>query len=361
MTARRKPARSDARSAQTFFGFRQKPFALSPDPKFLYRSHTHAAALDTLLEALRQLDGLVVLTGDIGLGKTTLCRAIIDELHQHTVSAVIVDPRATREELLKTLLIEFGVVSVHDLKNGRLQSTSRTELSFLLREFLQSLSSSGSAAIVVFDEAQDLSPELWEEIRILSDLHSGDTPIHLLLVGQPQLSLRLKQPDMQGIDQRIAVRCHIEPLYRNEIGEFIKHRLGVARPKGSCEFDTAALDAVFTKSAGVPRVISMLCDRALHEAFKRRSKMVTRDIVEAASTKWAGSAPTLAHIAAPSQTPPPRPSTPASDFDGRVTDWLTHLEHVVEQTPKAPLETGAPRSKRDWPKPQIPLLKRLFP
>src|SRR5262245_25856981 len=209
MPARKRPVRGpkappsfapgDPLSAQTFFGFHQKPFALSPDPKFLFRSHTHAVALDTLLEALRQLDGLLVLTGDIGLGKTMLCRAILAELHERTFSAVLVDPRATREDLLKTLLIEFGVVSLEEIRSGRLQATSRTELSFLLKNFLATLTRSGSAAIVVVDEAQDLTPELWEEVRILSDLHSPQTPLHLLLVGQPRLLARLAQSDMQGI------------------------------------------------------------------------------------------------------------------------------------------------------------------
>ncbi len=218
-----------------------------------------------------------------------LCRAILEQLNRNTVSAVLLDPLATREDLLKTLLMEFGVISVSDLKKRRFQSTSRTELNFLLREFLESLTRSASAAIVVIDEAHNLTPALWEEIRILSDLHSDHRPLHLLLVGQPALSNRLKQPDTTGIDQRISVRCQLEPLSRDEVEGFVNHRLAIAQPRRTCEFSVAALDLVFHRSRGVPRIISLLCDRALHEAATCRSAMIDHEIIDAASTRLVAS------------------------------------------------------------------------
>jgi general secretion pathway protein A len=332
---------------RTFFGFKRKPFALSPDPKFLYRSQTHGEALDTLLEAIRHLDGLLVLTGAIGSGKTTLCRAILEQLNRNTSSAVLLDPLATREDLLKTVLVGFGAVSLRDLKRRNFQTTSRTELNFLLRDFLASLAQSGSAAIVVIDEAHNLTPALWEEIRILSDLHSDHAPVHLLLVGQPKLSDRLKQPDTAGIDQRVSVRCHLEPLSRVEVQGFIDHRIQVAQPKLTCEFSDSAFDSVFRVSAGVPRLISLLCDRALHEAATRYSTVIDADLVEAASARLGASLPTVARAQ-------------VDNFADPLGEWLTHLEHVVESTPKAPLEVGAPRTTREWT-PQVPWLKRLFP
>ena len=263
MTVRKKPSRgaktprSDKSAAaatqsgpQAFFGFSQRPFALSPDPTFLYRSHTHGPALDTLLDAVQQLDGLLVLTGDIGTGKTTLCRAILAQLDQRAFSAMVLDPLATREDLLKTLLIEFGVVPLRDVKSGRLQMTSRSELHLLLREFLESLTKSGSAAMVVIDEAHNLTPALWEEIRILSDLHTADAPIHVLLVGLPTLLVRLQESALRGIDQRISVRCRLEPLNSDDVAGFVKHRLEVAQPKQTCEFTESALALVFRESRG---------------------------------------------------------------------------------------------------------------
>ena len=348
-----KPAKKRRRSShipvdpQTFFGFRRKPFALSPDPKFLYRSRTHGAALTTLIDAIRHLDGLLVLTGAIGIGKTTLCRAILEQLNRNTVSAVLLDPLASREDLLKTLLMEFGVISISDLKKRRFQSTSRTELNFLLREFLESLTRSASAAIVVIDEAHNLTPALWEEIRILSDLHSDHRPLHLLLVGQPTLSNRLKQPDTTGIDQRISVRCQLEPLSRDEVDGFVNHRLAIAQPRRTCEFSVAALDLVFQRSRGVPRIISLLCDRALHEAATCRSAKIDHEIIDAASTRL---------VAAISSAPAGHPD----GFPGPVGDWLTHLDQAVSLTAQAPLEVGPPRTTLNW-SPRVPLLKRLFP
>ena len=356
MTVRGKPsggrrprsARSaEKREASSFFGFRRKPFALSPDPKFLYRSHTHGAALDTILDAIRHLDGLLVLTGAIGIGKTTLCRAILGQLHRKTISAVLLDPLASREDLLKTLLIEFGIVSLSDAKRGAFQTVSRTELNFLLREYLASLTKSGSSAIVVIDEAHNLTPALWEEIRILSDLHSDHRPVHLLLVGQPKLTDRLKQADTVGIDQRISVRCHLEPLIREEIDGFVKHRLDVAQPSRLCEFSEGALDAVFRHSRGVPRLISLLCDRALHEAATHRSAKIDHEIIEAASSRL---------VASISKAP----MAHTDDLPAPLSDWLTDLEQAVNSTPKAPLEVGPPRTPGNW-SPRVPLLKRLFP
>jgi general secretion pathway protein A len=349
------PAATEPRDAQSFFGFTHKPFALSPDPKFLYRSHTHGAAFDMLVEGIRQLDGLLVLTGDIGTGKTTLHRAILQTLESASVSAVLADPLASREDLLKTLLIEFGVISLPELRSGRLQGASRAELNFLLRDFLRSLGQTETAAVAVIDEAQNLSSELWEEIRILSDLHSETTRLHVLLVGLPQLSARLKQSDLQGIDQRISTRCALEPLNRQEVAGFIAHRLDVATARRACQFSDDALDAVFRITGGVPRLISLLCDRALHEASRRRITVVNGEVIDAAH------APLAASIARPGVDPVPYAGVKADEFAGQVNEWLNNLERVVDRTPKAPLDLAAPKRAREWSKPHIPLLKRLLP
>ena len=165
---------------EAFYGLKEKPFSLTSDPRFFYPSRTHAPALQDLLGGIRRRESLNVLTGDIGTGKTTLCKAVLQKLDRKTFSAFVSDPFASREDLLKVLLMDFGVASVEDLTSGRLRGASRAELSFLLYEFLGTLTPLQAFAVVFIDEAQNLSLPLIEEIRILSD---ADGQLQVVLVG----------------------------------------------------------------------------------------------------------------------------------------------------------------------------------
>jgi general secretion pathway protein A len=265
---------------ESFYGLREKPFSLSANPKFLYRSPSHSTAFEELVTAIRRREGLVVLTGDIGTGKTTLCRAVLDGLDRKTFSTFVPDPFVSREDLLKTLLLDFGIMSIDDLKSGRLKGASRTDLSYSLYEFLDSLAPLDAMAVVIIDEAQNLSLPLLEEIRILSDLEGREKLLQVVLVGQPELKTYLKLPQMRQVDQRVTVRCEIEPLGRAGVSGYVAHRLFVASGgNGVVDFSTAALDAVYEASRGVPRVVNLICDRALQLGYLDREPRIEGRVV----------------------------------------------------------------------------------
>ncbi len=190
---------------EQFYGLREKPFSLSSDPRFLYKSPAHKAAFNNLLTAIRRREGLIVLTGDIGTGKTTLCRAVLENLDRKTFTAFVPDPFVSREDLLKMLLIDFGVMSVDDLRSGRLKDVSRPDLSYPLYDFLKSLQPLNAVAVMIIDEAQNVPPPLLEEIRILSDLEDREKLLQVVLVGQLELRAHLKLPEMRQVDQRVSV------------------------------------------------------------------------------------------------------------------------------------------------------------
>src|SRR5262245_53536598 len=175
---------------EPFFGLHEKPFSLSADPRFLFRSPAHAPAFDELQAGIRRREGLIVLTGEIGMGKTTLCRAVLQNLDRRTFAAFVADPFASREDLLKTLLVDFGVTSMGELARGRFHGASRSDLSYPLYEFLDSLVPLQAFAVVVIDEAQNLSLPLLEEIRVLSELERREKLLQVVLVGQPELRLK---------------------------------------------------------------------------------------------------------------------------------------------------------------------------
>src|SRR5258705_7620137 len=213
---------------ETFYGLTEKPFSLSSDPSFFYNSSSHGAAFNDLLSGIRRRESLSVLSGDIGTGKTTLCRTVLGNLDRQTFSAFVADPFATREDLLKVVLVEFGVVSHEDLASGRLRSASRTELSYLLYEFLGTLSPLQAFAVVFIDEAHNLSLPLLEQIRILSDSDGRERQLPVLLVGQLQLRPKLPLPEMRQGAQRVSVCCGLEPPHLDGGGGYIAHRLHVA-------------------------------------------------------------------------------------------------------------------------------------
>ena len=265
---------------EPFYGLREKPFSLSADPRFLYRSPAHAPAFDSLLAGIRRREGLIVLTGEIGTGKTTLCRAVLQHLDRRTFSAFVPDPFVSREDLLKTLLVDFGVISISDLTRGRFHGASRSELSYPLYDFLDSLVLLQAFAVLVIDETQNLSLPLLEEIRILSELERREKLLQVVLVGQPELRSTLTLPQMRQVDQRVSVRCELTALDVEGVAGYINHRLLVAGlGERRVEFSHAAIEAVYQASAGVPRVINRVCDRALERAYGAQSRHIEAEFV----------------------------------------------------------------------------------
>jgi general secretion pathway protein A len=269
---------------EEFYGFVQPPFSLTPDPRFLYRSESHDVALQQVWQAIRRKEGFIVLTGDIGTGKTTLCRTLLEQFDQTTFTALILNPFLSVEELLREVLISFGVVSKDALKTGRLATASKHELVRTLHDFLLSLVPLHGSAVLIIDEAQHLSNDVLEEIRVLSNLETNDQKLlQVVIVGQLNILDILNQPDLRQLHQRISIRCFLKPLTREEVEAYVTHRLWVARGSTAVTFTPKAFDLVHSISGGVPRMINLLCDRALMVACeKQTSRIAEEDVVKAA-------------------------------------------------------------------------------
>jgi general secretion pathway protein A len=299
--------RSPFLTYEPYYGLKEKPFSLSADPRFLYKSRTHAPTFDALRAGIKRREGIIVLTGEPGTGKTTLCRSVLAGLDRKTFCTFVPDPFLSREDLLKMLLIDFGVMSIDDLKSGRLQTASRLELSYPLYDFLRSLVPLQAYAVLILDEAQNLTSQLLEEIRILSDLEGPEKLLQLVLVGQPELRDKLKDPTMRQVDQRVSVRCSLQPLERDALPGYIAHRLTVAGGGSDrVEFEEEALDLLHSSSSGNPRVLNLIADKSLHRGHLDRTWLITPDIVTAALGDLGYAAPApVARKNVPEVLPPP--------------------------------------------------------
>jgi general secretion pathway protein A len=248
---------------EEFYGFGRSPFSLAPDPRFLYLSDSHDDAIRDILQAIRRKEGFIVLTGEIGTGKTTLCRALLEKLDASTFTSLILDPFVAVEDLLKQMLVDFGVVSRDAVRSGRLARATKHELIAALHDFLQSLVPLKATSVLIIDEAQNLSPQVLEQIRILSNLETNDAKLlQIILVGQLGLLQALGETEIRQLQQRVSLRAVLAPLTRPALEAYVSHRLAVA-DGNAVVFNRAALDRLHRYSGGVPRVINLLCDRAL--------------------------------------------------------------------------------------------------
>jgi len=269
---------------EDYYGFTEKPFSLTPDPKFLYLSESHRSAFDLLHYAIRRREGFVVVTGDIGTGKTTLCRAILGKLDARTFTALVLNPFLSEEDLITLVLQDFGVVSREEVKRGRLTGVSKQELIDTLNEFLLSMLPIGGRAIVIIDEAQNLPAQVLEQIRILSNLETDkEKLLQVILVGQLNLQAMLRSPGMRQLDQRVSLRYQLNPLNREETAGYVAHRLQVAGGNGAVSFAPRALDLVHRLSGGTPRLVNLLCDRALLGGYGARVRRIPPEAVARAA------------------------------------------------------------------------------
>jgi len=269
---------------EDFYGFVQSPFTLAPDPRFLYLSPSHHAALQLLLQAINRKEGIVVLTGDIGTGKTTVCRSVLERLDMTCFTSLLLNPFLSVEELLREILLDFGVVSREAVRSGRIAAATKHDLVSTLHEFLVSLIPIGGSGVLIIDEAQHLSPQVLEELRVLSNLETNHSKLlQIVLVGQLNLLDVLASPAVKPLDQRISMRATLDPLTRPDVESYIGHRLSVAHGSSSITFDPAALEAIYVSSQGVPRVINLLCDRALMIGAGFGLRAIPADVVSEAA------------------------------------------------------------------------------
>jgi general secretion pathway protein A len=265
-----------------FFGLAEDPFNITPDSKFLFLSQRHREALSALLYGVRERKGFTLLTGEIGSGKTTMCRALVNELRTENVKlALILNPGLSELELLKAINDEFQIPSFYNTKKGLVDELNR----FLIAE-----NRKGNNVVLIIDEAQNLEPSLLEQIRLLSNLETeSDKLVQIVLIGQPELNETLALSQLEQFNQRITVRYHITPLSDQEMHSYIKHRLFVARAKVDIDFTDGALKQLFAATRGVPRKINVVCDRALLACYVDGSYTVDDKVMQKAIQEVAGS------------------------------------------------------------------------
>jgi putative secretion ATPase (PEP-CTERM system associated) len=255
----------------SFFGFKCKPFQLTPDPEFLFMSRVHKRALTYLNYGITENFGFILITGEIGTGKTTIIRSIIKQLPHDIKLARINNTLVTSEQLISMINEDFGL----DTK-GR----DKTRMLSELTDFLITLFAEGGRAMIIIDEAQNLSPDLLEEIRLLSNLETDKSKLlQIILVGQPELNIIISRPGIEQLRQRIAINAHISPLSREETGAYIMHRLNIAGNENGVRFEEGVMDAVYDFSKGIPRLINILCEFTLLAAFVDEKKVIDMDII----------------------------------------------------------------------------------
>ena len=239
---------------EEYYGFTEKPFSLTPDPKYLFKGASHANALELLQYAVRRREGFVVITGDIGTGKTTLCRAVLEQLDRKTFTALILNPFLSEEDLLRLILQDFGVVSRDEMKRGRLAGVSKQDLIDTLNTFLLSLQPLGASALLIIDEAQNLPLQVLEQIRILSNLETDkEKLLQIVLVGQPNLKAMLRTLELRQLEQRVSIKYELMPLSLEETGAYVMHRLAIAGGGAVVTFAPPALARLHRCTAGIPR------------------------------------------------------------------------------------------------------------
>jgi general secretion pathway protein A len=266
----------------SFFGLQEKPFAITPDPRYLYLSERHAEALAHLLYGINEAGGFIQLTGEVGTGKTTVIRSLLEQLPGHADVALILNPRVTPAEFLLTICEELHV---HVPEAGR--GSTKTLMDLLGRQLLDT-HARGRRVVLIVDEAQNLSTETLEQVRLLTNLETATTKLlQIILIGQPELRALLDQPDLRQLAQRITGRYHLDPLSTEETSGYVKHRMRVAGATAEV-FTPSALREIHRLSGGIPRVINVICDRALLGAFTQEDHRAGTALVRQAASEVYG-------------------------------------------------------------------------
>jgi type II secretory pathway predicted ATPase ExeA len=290
-----------------------------------------------------------VVTGDIGTGKTTLCRALLEQIDRTTFTALVLNPFMSEEDLLKRILQDFGVISRDDAKARRLAAVSKQELIDAIYDFLLGLIPLKASAVLIIDEAQNLPLPVLEQIRILSNLETDkEKLLQIILVGQLELQTLLRSPQLRQLDQRVSIRYELKPLDREGVGAYVAHRLAVGGGSASVTFTAKALDRVHKLSAGIPRLINLICDRALLAGYSLRTSHITPPLVNHAAKSLDVQPPSELGLLAKGRVSLAVAATVvlmSSIFGAGVTAFLYQRFTIVEAkaTPPAVSSLPAPR------------------
>lgn len=259
-----------------FFQLKENPFNVTADSHFFFSSTVHAEAFAHLAFGIQQRKGIITITGEVGTGKTTLCRTLLNGLSKQIKTALILNPKFSDQELLKIIVQDLGITG---------HFNNKFELVTALNEFLLRESSLGNNVVIIIDEAQTLSIDQLESIRLLSNIETEkEKLLQIVLIGQPELQEKLQHPDLRQLNQRICVRYHIEPLNKAETCEYINHRLKLAASDQQAEpkvqFTNSAIKAIYKNTLGKPRMINILCDRALLYSFINGHYVIKDQLVQ---------------------------------------------------------------------------------
>ncbi len=263
-----------------FFGLQANPFNVSPDPRFLLLTPPAEEALACLTYGIQTRRGFILLTGEVGTGKTTLIHKLLDWLRAQGVpTAYSFNSLLDSSQLLQFILADLGLTTTH--------ADSKTRILLELYNFLLERFRAGRTTVLIIDEAQSLSQELLEEIRLLTNFETAtEKLLQVVLVGQPELEAKIKQPELRALRQRIALRAKLYPFTLDETGQYIARRLQVAGANGNTIFEPRAVEAIYRHSEGIPRVINVLCEHALVSAFADQHKTISADIIESVAADY---------------------------------------------------------------------------
>lgn len=264
-----------------YYKFREAPFNLTPDPRFLFFTDRHREAFDHLVYGITQRKGFIQLTGEVGSGKTTLCRAVLNHLGDSVQTALVLNPFLSFEQLLRSILIDLGCSD---------PGTDRLDCIQALNRFLLEQQAANRTVAVLIDEAQDLGPEMMEQIRLLSNLETDQHKlVQIVLCGQPELKARLAGRELRQLRQRITIRYHLTPLTPALVGQYIAHRLQVAEADPRLRFQPRAIRAIHRFARGCPRMINALCDHALLAGYVAQTLEIDARCVRLANRQLEGS------------------------------------------------------------------------
>ena len=267
-----------------YFMLHDLPFSISPDPAFLYMSAKHREALAHLVYGVNSDSAFILLTGEVGTGKTTVCRCMLDQLPENCDTAFIMNPRLTEEELLASICEDIGI-------EYEAASASVKHLVDRINNHLLKSHAAGRRTLLIIDEAQNLSPSVLEQLRLLTNLETNRCKLlQIILIGQPELDKMLRRPELRQLSQRITARFHLEPLSRKDISNYVGHRLAVAGANHEL-FSSSVLKRLFSLSGGVPRIMNIICDRALLGAYAQGRAIVNKSTLNRAAYEVLGKKP----------------------------------------------------------------------